>query len=419
MHDTNPDDRGVAAVAVPGAPVDSSRLFSAYRSVLSVQGSPRLLASALLGRLPQGMSTLAILLLVRGATHSYAAAGAAVGADAFASAAVAPVQGRLVDRFGRLRVLAPAAFAQAAVLIALALAGANGAAAGVLIPLSALAGATLPPIAPTVRALLRELMRDPEVRERAYALESVTQELIWIVGPLLVALIITVISPAGALIAVAVVGVCGTMLFVSSPLARTRGERPPRHERTAALANPQLRALLGPIALTGFGLGSTEVGLPSLALHAGTRSATGVLLALWSLGSVLGGLWYGSRTWRSPLASRYRALLGAAVACTAPLIAARSVASGAALSLLSGLTIAPVFACQYALVGRIVTPGNETEAFTWVTSALVGGLAAGSVAGGVAIGAGGVGAPFALSCLAMMLGAALAVTIRTRVEALA
>jgi MFS family permease len=394
-------------------------VFAAYRSVLSIPGALRLLASALLGRLPQGMSTLAILLLVRGATHSYAAAGVAVGADAFASAALAPLQGRLVDRFGRAKVLAPAALAQAVVLIALALAGAGGAPAGVLIPLSGLAGAVMPPIAPSVRALLREVIGDPELRERAYALESVTQELIWIVGPLVVALIVTVVSPEAALIVIAAVGVIGTLLFVRSPLARARAARPPRHERTPALANAQLRALLGPIALTGFGLGATEVGLPSLALHAGTRSATGLLLALWSVGSVLGGLWYGSRKWHSPLAARYRRLLVAAVVLTAPLIIARSIPSGAALSLLSGLSIAPVFSCQYALVGRAVTRGTETEAFTWVTSALVGGLAAGSAAGGAAIGAGGVGAPFALSCLATLFAAVLAVSLRARVRAVA
>jgi MFS family permease len=394
-------------------------VFSAYRSVLSIPGALRLLSSALLGRLPQGMSTLAILLLVRGATHSYAAAGVAVGADALASAALAPLQGRLVDRFGRVKVLAPAALVQAVVLIGLALAGAGGAPAGVLIPLSGLAGAVMPPIAPSVRALLREVVSDPELRERAYALESVTQELIWIVGPLVVALIVTVVSPEAALIVIAAVGVCGTLLFVRSPLARARAARPPRHERTPALANAQLRALLGPIALTGFGLGATEVGLPSLALHAGTRSATGLLLALWSVGSVLGGLWYGSRKWHSPLAARYRRLLVAAVALTAPLTIARSIPSGAALSLLSGLSIAPVFSCQYALVGRAVTRGNETEAFTWVTSALVGGIASGSAAGGAAIGAGGVGAPFALSCLATLFAAVLAVSLRARVQAVA
>src|SRR2546421_645328 len=79
-------------------------------------------AGALSAGLPQGMASLAILLLVRGATHSYAAAGAAVGAYSLASAAVAPIQGRLVDRLGRVRVLAPSAIGQAVLLGVLVLA---------------------------------------------------------------------------------------------------------------------------------------------------------------------------------------------------------------------------------------------------------------------------------------------------------
>src|ERR1700752_2525629 len=84
-------------------------MLDRYRAVLSAPGCARVFATALLGRLPQGMSSLAILLLVRGRTGSYAAAGVAVGAYALSSAACAPVQGRLVDRFGRVRVLAPPA----------------------------------------------------------------------------------------------------------------------------------------------------------------------------------------------------------------------------------------------------------------------------------------------------------------------
>jgi Major Facilitator Superfamily len=384
--------------------------------VLAVPGSPRLFSSALVGRLPQGMSGLAILLLVRGATGSYAAAGAAVGTYALASAVMAPVQGRLVDRFGRLRVLAPSAVGQGVALVGLVLA-AKGSAGGVaLVLLSGVAGALVPPIAPAVRALLREVLPDPAVRETAYALESVAQELVWITGPLMVALIITLTSPAGAILALAAVCVGGTVLFVRSPLARDGGVRISPHERTGALANSRLRALLGPIALTGIGLGAVEVGLPSLALHAGSRSASGLLLALWSAGSMTGGLWYGSRVWHSSLAARYRALLVLAVAFTAPLIGARSVATGIVGSLLAGLTIAPVFSCQYALVGRTVTAGSETEAFTWVTAALVSGLAAGSAAGGAVIGSVGVAAPFVLSCGATALAAVLATSLGRHVE---
>ena len=78
-----------------------------------------------------------------------------------------------------------------------------------------------------------------------------------------------------------------------------------------------------------------------------------------------------------PAVDRYQLLLVVLVVCTAPLIAARSIAAGIVCSLLAGLAIAPVFSCQYALVGRSVTPGSETEAFTWVSAALIGGLAAG------------------------------------------
>ncbi len=393
-------------------------MVAKYRSVLSVPGSPALILSALVGRLPLGMSSLAILLLVRATHHSYAIAGLAVGAYALASATAAPVQGRLVDRFGRLRVLAPCAVAQAIVLVVFVLASSGDASGLALVPLAALAGALVPPVSPTARALLREVFHDPSVRDTAYALDSVAQEVVWITGPLVVALVVGFSSPEVAVLLVAVVCVMGTVLFVRSPLARGSGTRAAHEPRVAALANRELRVLLAPMALIGTGLGATEVGLPSLALHAGSRPATGLLLAVWSVGSMVGGLWYGAHVWNSTLSSRYRLLLAAAVVCTAPLILARSVPEGIIGSLLSGLTIAPVFSCQYALVGRVATPGTENETFTWFSAALVGGLAAGSAIGGASIGPGGVSAPFVISCLATAGAAAIALRIpKTRVGA--
>ncbi|MBV8217043.1 MAG: MFS transporter [Solirubrobacterales bacterium] len=390
---------------------------SKYRAVLSVPGAGPLFASALVGRFPQGMSSLAILLLVRGTTHSYAAAGAAVGASALATAASAPIIGRLVDRFGRARVLMPFACMQAVVYGLIVLAAVGGAGAAVLIVLSAAAGALLPPIAPSVRSLLRGVFDDHAVLDTAYALESIFQETIWIVGPLLVALVIAVTSPEVAVAMLGVVCVGGTSLFLRSPLVRNSGSgRATGHERSSALASPELRALLGPIFLTGVSLGAVEVGLPSLAIHAGSRPASGLLLALWSVGSMCGGLWYGAHVWRVPLSTRYQLLLVVLVVCTTPLIAARSIPAGVVCSLLAGLAIAPVFSCQYALVGRSVTAGSETEAFTWVSAALIGGLAAGSAIGGAVIGTGGVGAPFVFACLASLLAAVIAVGFRSRVR---
>jgi predicted MFS family arabinose efflux permease len=132
-----------------------------------------------------------------------------------------------------------------------------------------------------------------------------------------------------------------------------------------------------------------------------------------------GGLWFGSRAWRASLATRYRALLIAAFALTAPLIIARSVPAGAVCAVLAGLAIAPVFSCQYALVGRVAAQGSQTEAFTWVTSALVAGIAGGAAVGGAVISSSGVAAPFVLGCSATLLAALLAMAFRRRVVQLA
>jgi MFS family permease len=393
-------------------------MVSKYRSVLSVPGSPGLTLSALVGRMPLGMSSLAILLLVRGTHHSYTIAGVAVGAYAFASAASAPMQGRLIDRFGRMRVMIPMAVAQAIVLVAFVLASSADASGATLVPLAGLAGGLMPPVSPTARALWRDVFTDPQVRDTAYALDSVVQEVAWVTGPLIVALVVGFTSPEVAVLLVATMCVIGTTLFVRSPLARGSGTRSAHEPRTSVLANHELRAMLAPIALTGVGIGAIEVGLPALALHAGSRPASGLLLALWSLGSMVGGLWYGARVWSSSLTHRYKLFLFGAIICTAPLIIARSIPEGIAASLLAGLMIAPMFSCQYALVARAAPSGAETEAFTWVTASLVAGLATGSAIAGAAIGLAGVSAPFVFSCLATSVAAMMALRTRELVPVL-
>jgi MFS family permease len=387
-------------------------MLAPYRHVLAVPGARRLLASALVARMPQGMSGLAVLLLVRAATHSYALAGLAVGAESLAVAASAPVLGRAIDQRGRLWVFSRCIVAYAVTNLLLVLAAAAHAPGGALVVLAGGVGAALPPVAPAVRALMRDVFSDVSVRESAYALESVAQELVWITGPLVVAVVIAFFPPTVAVLLVGAVGALGTTVFVRGPLVRERRTGAAQSRGGRALASRALRVLLVPVAATGIGLGATEVGLPALALHVGSRSAAGLLLALWSLGSLLGGLWYGSRSWRASLPARYRLLLLAAVACTAPLIIADSLLAAAVCSLLAGLAIAPVFSCQYALVGHAVIPGTETEAFTWVSAALVSGLSAGSAAGGALVSAAGVSAPFVFACGAAVLAASVASLVR-------
>ncbi len=386
-----------------------------YRAVLARPGTLRLLGTALLGRLPQGMSSLAVLLLVRLATHSYAAAGAAVGAGALAGALGGPLLGRLIDRAGRRRVVGPAAALQSGCYVALALAARGHAAAPVLIVLAGAAGGLTPPIAPVVRTLLRDLYDERVVRETAYSLEAIAQEMIWIVGPLATTIVVTVASPSVAVAVLGLVGLSGTLLFLRSPLLDVpAGEADGAAARGSALVSVDLRRLLLPIALMGVALGATEVGIPSLALHDGSRPASGLLLALWSLGSMAGGVRYSATRWGAALGSRYVLLLVLNCVVTAPLLFAGTIAVAAVCSFVAGLAVAPTFSCLYSLVGHVVIAGSEHEAFGWTLSGLVGGVALGSAVAGAAIGPVGVRGPFLLAVAAAGLAALGAIRFHGR-----
>lgn len=391
-------DGTVAAVAHP------------YGAVLSVAGAPRLLGSSVLARLPLGMTSLAILLLLREHTGSFAAAGLAVGAFALAGAAAAPAQGTLADRHGQVWVLVPCAVGQSASLVALVLAAQADAATGVLVAMAALAGALVPPVAACLRALWPAVAPDPRRREAAYSLDAVTQETCWTAGPLLVGGIVALLSPEAAVALCATITLLGTLAFVSSPLARRSRPAPTGVAGTRALSSRGLRVLLLSAVLMGVGVGAVEVALPARAIEIGSGRAAGLMLSLWSVGSMIGGLWYGTRTPRHPTEVRYAMLLGAIALSSAPLLLARSVPACLVLSLLSGFGYAPTLSCQMALVARLAPVGAVTEAFTWSSAALVGGIAGGSALAGGLVETLGVTAPFALGCA----GAAAAALVAAR-----
>jgi MFS family permease len=385
-----------------------------YRAVLAAPGAPYLLATSVLARLPLGMVSLAALLLLRERTGSFAAAGAGVGAFSLAQAAVAPVQGALVDRLGQRRVLLPCAGAHALLLAGLVVAAGAGAPAALLVVLAGLAGAVLPPVAACLRVLWPLVAPDPARRETAYALDAVTQEIIWTVGPVAVALVVALASPAAAVALCAAVTLGGTLAFAASALTRRAPRLAAGGGRRGALASPGLRLLLLTAVLMGACIGALEVGFPSLAVHAGAPRLAGVLLSLWSVGSMAGGLWYGARAWRGRVEVRYAALLATIALTTAPLLAVHGVAPALVASALSGVAYAPALSCQMALVQAAAPAGAITEAFTWSTAAIAAGIAGGAALAGWLVEAAGVGVPFALGCAAAGAAAALSFARRAR-----
>ena len=397
-------------------------MIARYRALFSTPGVSRLLVSSVVGRLPSGMFSLAILLFVRASTGSFLVAGLAVGGFSLAGAAIGPLLGAQVDRHGQTRVLLGAALAQAGLLVALVLVGVQTPAhppVVAIVALAALAGGALPPIGGCVRALWSEVA-DGEELQTAYALDATTQETIWTLGPLLVGLTAGFLSTAAAVLLCAALTVCGTLYFASSTLSRGwRAVLGERKQGSALSASPNLRMLLYTVVLAGVVIGAVEVGLPALAVQQGARWSSGPLLALFSLGSMIGGLAYSARSWALEIARRYSVILAAMAIAVAPLIAVHALAPVFALSVLAGLCLAPMISCQFSLVGALAPEGTVTEAFTWHRAATVAGMAAGSALGGSLIDARGPGGAFALGCVGVAAAAALAVGGRRRITPVA
>jgi predicted MFS family arabinose efflux permease len=342
-----------------------------YLSVLRAPDVPWVFAAALLGRLSTAMGPLALVLFVQSSTNSFAVAGAAAAATGLASGLFAPFRGRLVDRYGQRRVLPPLALLYAAAFVGvLALAGHGTAGETGAIVLAGAAGAVIPPLSASMRVLWVALVGNGPRLQTAYALDSVLEDLVYTIGPLLAAALVAGFGAPAGLAAVAALSLVGTAAFITSQVSRGwTGSQARRVGWAGAMAGPGIRVLVASLAGFGACIGILDITLVAAAREAGSAPLGGVLLACLSAGSVAGGLWYGSRTWHRPTGQRFASILALLAIAFAPLPFVRSVVGLAIAVAALGLLLSPLESSAYVLVAELAPAGTMTEAATWVTTA--------------------------------------------------
>lgn len=350
-----------------------------YRALFAVPGVKVFMAAGFIGRLPMAMMTIGIILLVSAETGSYGLAGTASAASAIAYATASPVVGRLVDRHGQSRVLAPLVLANAACVGALIVVARPHYGVAVLLPASAAVGLTTPSLGALVRARWTHLVGADRLHV-AYSFESVADEVIFITGPAVVTLLATEVRPAAGVAVAATLTLAGGLA-----LAAQRGTQPPPRlaaSSGSAITAPVMRVLVPVFVLFGSAFGAVDVSIVAYTQERGHRGLAGLLLGVFALGSLLAGLWYGAREWRAGLDRRFLVGLTLFAVAMTPLPFIRPIWALLPLIFVAGLFISPTVIPGYGLVQRLVSQQLLTEGLTWLSTAVGIGVAIGSPVAG-------------------------------------
>jgi hypothetical protein len=388
-----------------------------YAVVLRIPHARRTFAAALLGRLSYGIVPLSVMLAVNRATGSYAVAGSILALFGGASVFLSPARAALVDRHGPCRALVPMTTAYAALLglLTVVVWRPGVASPPVLAAMTAAAGACTPPLGPTMRAVWGRLAPDQALLQRAYSLDGVAEELLFVSGPLLVGFLVGFAPPALGIVVGTALMVGGTAGFVSSPVVRAVRPGDGKARRHAG----GRRVLCGigrpVVAAAGVGLALGAVDLLVVAFaerhEYGSDSVAWVLAAL-SASSAVGGLLNGAVAWRASAGVRLplqAAGLGLA------LLGAGLVSGLGTLTLalaVAGFFVSPAITTAYLIADAAAAPETRVRAGAWVNTAINAGSTAGTAAAGVLAGRMATGWCFALTgAVVLLVAVAVAVAV--------
>jgi len=355
-----------------------------YRRLFLLPGARAFTLGNLLARLPMGMFSVSAVIMIAGSRGSYGLAGAVTATGLAATAVVGPWTARLIDRHGQARIAVPATAFAALGGLALLLCVRYKAPDWTLFAAYA-ATATTPNTGGMSRARWSHLLRDdPEAVHTANSFEQAVDELCFMLGPMLAALLCGTLFPEAGTLIGGILLMTGVLIFA----AQRSTEPPPRGRTTtkSPLRAPGIPSLLLGFLATGAVFGSMEVVTIAYADMRGHGSAAGVVLALQAAGSCAAGLVYGALKPAGPAERRHPWCLAAMAALMPlPLLATNLTDSllplGAAL-LIAGMATAPTMVTAMTLVQHRTPEGQLNEGMSLAVTGLLGGIAGGSAAGG-------------------------------------
>jgi MFS family permease len=391
-------------------------VLTKYRAAYAAPGALAFSMAGVLARLPIAIYPIGLVLIVSGRTHAYGFAGVVTGVYVLGGAVGGPVTGVLVDRYGQRVNLLWLAAAHVLTVVWFGALIVVRAPLWTLLPPGLLMGLTLLNVGALVRARWSRLWIDaPGPRATAYSVESVLDEVVFVVGPL-VATVLATHTPALVTLTLAVVLVVGGSVWLAGqratePLVRSAAAG---HRHDFALRYRGTVLITMVMVFMGAVFGSVEVVMIAFCGQHGQRASSGWVVACFAGGSAVAGVIYGARHWRSPLQQRFVGCVVAFGLLSFLYLAAGSVPVLAVCTFVVGMSIAPSLIGGFGLIDAIVPPDSLTEGLTWIGTGLSVGYGAGAALVGGIADKHGAHLAFAVPIGCALLSAAFAVALAVR-----
>lgn len=423
--------------------------FTLYRELLAIRPIRRLLVVGMIARIPHSAAGVLLTLhIVLTLGEGYAAAGTAAAVMTIGIALGAPWRGRRVDTVGLRTALIPSVVSETVIWSLVPHVSYQW-----LLPLVFVGGLLTLPIFSVVRQSLG-VLADGDQRRTAFALDAISTEMVFMIGPAAGAVVAT---SGHSVLGLTIVGVstslAGLFLMWFNPPTRSaarddacEADRQEAAEVAVVAAAPAhvqgAAAELGPAAAgnrrrasvrskvahnfrwftaavaavfavaagAGMVLSGTDVGIVAALETGGHQAEIGIVFLFWCTASVIGGIIYGAM--HRPV-SPILLLLGMA-ALTIPMGFATDTLTLSLLALLPGLLCAPVLSAASEKVADLVDEARRGEAMGWYGSALTAGVALGAPLAGVFIDGVGPSAGFVSVGAAGVLLCAVGIALQRR-----
>ncbi|MDQ1663301.1 MAG: hypothetical protein QOJ68_3281 [Blastococcus sp.] len=376
-----------------------------YLRVLRTPHALPMVMAAFIGRLPLSMVGLGSVLLIASKTGSYGLGGAVAATGAVTTALAGPVIGRLADSLGQRRVLLPVLLVFVASGMGFLVAVHRHWPLWIVFVCAGLGGACIPPVSSMIRVRWTHLLRGDDQLPTALAMESVVDEFVFIVGPVLVTFLSTAGHATSGVVTAFTLATVGSLLFAGQYRTEPPAGGHESRNGPSAIRTPGLRVLFVVGAAVGAILGTLEIALVAFADQVGARSLSGVLIAGLALGSMASGITWGTVRWRYPLRRRLAGALVLMTVLSVPLLLIHSIWVMVPFVILAGVAVSPSLISSFTLAEKLVPRAAVTEAFTWIGTALGLGVAVGASVAGKVVDVAGANRAFLVATVAAAVAA--------------